>query len=279
MKNKDYLSTNKKAWDEWADIHIKGSSFYPVEQFKAGQQGWTPNIPDDIGSVKGKSVLHLLCHFGMDTLMWAGQGARITGVDFSENAISHARALSEELDINADFIHSDIYLLPEVLDRQFDIVLTYYGTIMWLPDLTKWAKVIAHFLKPGGFFYIADVHPFVNMLNVEKNSNKLQIVYSYFTSGEPERIESETGTYANPEAKTTHKVTFQWDHSMANIINAITNSGLRIEYLHEFPYSFYDIFYFAKKNFMICDAQGWWRLKEEDVKLPLMFSVKALKQK
>jgi len=277
MKNKDYLSTNQKTWDEWADIHIKGSSFYPVEQFKAGQKGWKPNIPDDIGTVKGKSVLHLLCHFGMDTLMWAGQGAHITGVDFSEKAISHAKWLKKEMDIDAEFIHSDIYLLPEVMDRKFDIVLTYYGIIMWLPDLTKWAKVIAHFLKPGGFFYIADVHPLVNMLDVDKNSNKPQIGFPYFTTGSPERIESKTGTYAKPGAETVNKVTYQWDHSLEDILNSIVKAGLNIEFLHEFLYSFYNVFYYADTALMNCDKQGWWRFRDKNINLPLMFSVKAVK--
>ncbi len=217
MNNKDYISENQKAWDEWADIHIQGSSFYPVEEFKAGKQGWSPNIPDDIGAVAGKSVLHLQCHFGMDTIMWAGQGARITGVDFSEKAINHARALNHELGKNAEFIRSDIYRLPEVLEKQYDIVLAYYGTIVWLPDLPAWARVIAHFLKPGGFFYIADSHPFVNTLDMDQNSDSPKFVYPYFASGSPGKVESSAGTYANPEAATKNKVTYQWDHSLGDI--------------------------------------------------------------
>ncbi len=277
MRNKDYLSANRRTWDEWADIHIKGSSFYPVEQFKAGKQGWRPNIPDDIGPVTGKSMLHLLCHFGMDTIMWAGQGAQITGVDFSEKAINHARSLNHELGKNAEFIRSDIYQLPKGLDKQFDILLTYYGTVMWLPDLPKWAKVIAHFLKPGGFFYLADAHPFVNMLSVDKNSHKPQIGFPYFTTGKPERIESKTGTYANPGSETTNKVTYQWDHSLSKILDAIIDAGLQIEYLHEFPFSFYNVFYYADTTLMNCDKQGWWRFTDIKINLPLMFSIKAVK--
>jgi len=275
MKNKDYLSTNRKVWDEWADIHIKGSSFYPVEQFKAGKQGWKPNIPDDIGPVSGKSILHLQCHFGMDTIMWAGLGARITGVDFSAKAIKQAEALNDELGQNAEFIRADIYQLPEILKKQFDIVLTYYGTVMWLPDLPAWAKVVTHFLKPGGSFYIADAHPFVNMLDVDQKSHKPQFEYPYFSSGNPEKIESENGTYANPDAETVNKVSYQWDHSLGNILNSIIAAGLRIEFLHEFPFSFYNVFYYDDTDILVNDSEGWWRFKDDVDRFPLMFSVKA----
>ena len=236
------FEANRKRWDEWAEIHMRGSPTYPVEAFKAGEAGWEPNLPDDIGSVRGKSILYLQCHFGMDTLMWARQGACVTGADFSETAIRGARALNAELGMNAEFVRSNIYDLPDALTGDFDIVLTYYGIICWGPDLHWWAEIVAHYLKPGGFFYVADTHPFVDMLEGgDPGVAKPYLAYPYFTHGAAHRYEG-SGTYAAPEAETLQRVEYEWGHTMAEIINAVVEARLCIEYLHEFPYTFCDVF-------------------------------------
>ncbi|MEM7028623.1 MAG: class I SAM-dependent methyltransferase [Chloroflexota bacterium] len=272
-----YLKTNQQVWDEWATIHMSETSDYDVAAFKAGQKGITPNIPDDIGSVEGKSILHLQCHFGMDSLMWTRQGAMVTGVDFSSSAIQGARALNNELGLNATFVEADIYSLPEALAGQFDIVMTYFGTIVWLPDLKRWAEVIAHFLKPGGFFYIADTHPFAHILAPEGDRPKPDLCLPYFTGGQAERYEDGSGTYADPDAKTENNVTYEWTHTMADIINSLVEAGLDIKYLHEFAYSFYNMYYYHDQSLMKEDDQGWWHLSKDPIKLPLMFSLMATK--
>jgi len=272
-----YLRTNQQTWDEWASVHMQGSLTYPIEEFKAGKVGQKPNIPDDIGSLEGKSVLHLQCHFGMDTLMWARQGAHITGVDFSKNAIQGARALNRELGLDAEFILSDVYDLPKILAREFDIIITYYGTVVWLQDLVCWADVIAWYLKPNGFFYMADAHPFVHMLEANPDEPRPYINYPYFTTGQAIGCQSNRGTYANPKAKTVNKMAYQWTHSLSDIINSLIDSGLMIEYLHEFPYTSHDMFHHKENSLMEQGADGWWRLKGE-LQLPLMFSLQARKQ-
>jgi len=273
------LEANRKAWDEWASIHMQGTSSYPVDEFKAGKKGWAPNLPDDIGDVKAKSVLHLQCHFGMDTLMWARQEAHVTGVDFSGTAIRGAVALNNELRMEARFVQSDIYALPDVLAAEFDIVLTYYGVLPWLPDLARWAEIVARYIKPGGFLYVADTHPLAYMLEVGEGERFPHIAYPYFSDGEPERCEPDGGTYAAPDAQTANLVTYEWKHPMEEIINAIVDAGLTIEYLHEFPYTFYNMFYYTPTLTMEEDAEGWWRILGMDDRLPLMFSLKACRRK
>ena len=137
------LRVNRQAWDECAAIHVQGNPSYPVEEFKAGKAGLKPNTPDDLGDVRGRRLLHLQCHFGLDSLMWVRQGAIVTGVDFSPLAIAEARSLAAETGLEAKFIEADACTLPGCLAEQFDIVLSYYGTFMWLGDLQGWAWVFA----------------------------------------------------------------------------------------------------------------------------------------
>lgn len=162
------LKANKKVWDALTGPHLL-SEFYDVEGFKAGNDWLRPLEIEEMGDVHGKTLLHLQCHFGQDTLSWGRRGAIVTGVDFSDEAIDYARKLSKETGIKADFICSDIYALPEILDQQFDIVFTSYGVLTWLPDLKRWAEVVAHFLKPGGFFYIVEIHPILYIIGYEPN--------------------------------------------------------------------------------------------------------------
>ncbi|MGD1996736.1 MAG: class I SAM-dependent methyltransferase [Anaerolineae bacterium] len=266
----EYLKANRAHWDELVAIHAN-STFYDLEGFKAGKLSLKSLELEELGDVAGKSLLHLQCHFGMDTLSWARLGAEVTGVDFSDQAISLARSLSEELGIEASFVYSDIYELPDVLSGLFDIVYTSYGVLAWLPDLGRWAEVIAHFLKPGGTFYIAEIHPFASVFCDEEDVTDLSVSYPYFASAEPVRFEVE-GSYADPAAKVAQSVTYEWFHPLAEVINSLTSVGLRIEFLHEFPYSSYQMFPFLER-----DDDGWWRLDPQYGSIPLTFSLKALK--
>ncbi len=264
----DYLASNRTLWNNWASIHAR-SAFYDVEGFKAGKSSLQPLEVEEVGEVSGKSLLHLQCHFGMDTLSWARRGAIVTGVDFSETAIELARSLGDEIGVPANWVHSEIYSLPDALTGQFDIVFTSYGTIWWLPDLPRWAEVIQHFLKPGGTFYIADSHP-VAMMFEEEGGERLQLTYPYFTGREPLRFETK-GSYADPDAD-YQGVEYGWNHSLGEIINSLVNAGLRIEFLHELPYISWQMFPSMQRG-----DDGWWYLPENRTPIPLLFSVKATK--
>lgn len=263
----EYKESNRKLWDDWTKIHEK-SVFYDLPGFKAGRNTLHGIEREELGDVSGKSLLHLQCHFGMDTLSLARLGATVTGVDFSENAIELARSLSEELHIPATFIRSDIYDLPNVLNEQFDIVYTSYGVISWLPDLVGWARVIAHFLKPGGIFYIVEGHPFMFTFEQTEDKKGIEIAYPYFQGTEPLRFDVK-GSYADYDNEYTG-VEYGWNHSVGSIINSLVNAGLRIDFFHEFPYLAWGAFAVMYK-----DEAGMWRLPEPWNKIPLMFSLKA----
>ena len=263
----EYLKANQARWNELTPLHER-SDFYDIEGFKAGRSTLMPIELSELGDVSGKSLLHLQCHFGLDTMSWAREGAQVTGVDFSEEAISLARRLSEETGIEAEFLCSDVYELSDILFRQFDIVFTSYGVLAWLPDMDGWADVVQSHLTADGVFHMVEDHPFAGVLETQRGSGQLQVVSSYFGSLEPIRYDGD-GSYADREARVANP-SYQWQHSLESIIAALTRAGLRIEFLHEFPVC-------AWRRFpgMWRDDAGWWRLKGDPV--PLTFSVKAKK--
>lgn len=261
---KDYASINKKWWDKVTPIHAR-SKLYNLEKFKKGKSSLQSIEIKEIGNVKGKSLLHLLCHFGQDTLSFARMGANVTGVDISEESIKFAQKLSKEIDVSSNFICSDIYKLPEVLNKKYDIIFASYGALCWLSDIEKFIKIIHHFLKKGGMFYIVDLHPFTNIL-----TSDFKIDYDYFDK-EPS-VDDSSGTYADWNADIKGN-TYLWSHTLGDLINTIIKQGLKLEYVHEFPFTMYDQFPgFMKKN-----KEGQYVLKNKEIQIPLLFSLKAIK--
>ena len=268
------MESNRRNWDERVPIHA-ASRFYDVDGFRADKSSLMSIELEELGDVRDKSLLHLQCHFGLDTMSWARLGAHVTGVDFSEAAINLARSLSGELGIPARFILSNIYDMPEALDEagRYDIVFTSYGVLVWLPDIPQWAKVVSHFLKPGGTFYMVDSHPFMNIFDY-KDASRLSVLYPYFGTGEPEVFEpDESGTHTYTDGDATLKTTnYQWAHSMGEIVSSLAAAGLTIEFLHEFSFSQFHAF-----PQMVRGHDGWWRLSEQNDSLPQQYSVKAHK--
>ena len=266
----DYTEANRRHWDEIVPIHA-GSEFYDVASFRAGGSKLKPVEREELGDVQGKTMLHLQCHFGLDTLSWAREGAIATGADFSERAIETARALAAETGVEARFVVSDLYALPEELGGQFDIVFTSYGAIYWLPDIRRWAQVAAHFVRPGGTFYIVEFHPFAWVFDDAPDVTDLHVRYPYFPTGEPLRFEIE-GTYADRSAAVEHRVSYSWPHPLGDIVTALIDAGLRLEFLHEFPFSTFQFVPFMEKT-----GEHTVRLTKHDGCVPLLFSIKATK--
>ena len=260
-----YFEENKKSWNKRTAVH-KDSAFYDLPSFKNGKSSLNKIELEELGDVKGKTLLHLQCHFGMDTMSWARAGADCVGVDLSDEAINLAKQINAELTLNTEFICCNVYDLKKHLDRKFDIVFTSYGTIGWLPDLDKWANIVAHFLKPGGIFYIADFNPTLWMMD----DNFEHIKYSYFNR---EVItEKISGTYTDRSAP-IKSIEHGWNHPFSEIINALLKHKLQITLFNEFSYSPYNCF-----NNLEQGTDGMWRIKGMDEKMPMMYSIKAIKQ-
>ncbi len=267
----DYTRTNQAWWNEAAQVHAQGEG-YQLKEFKNGMNKLHPLERAEVGNVEGKRLLHLQCHFGMDTLSWARLGARVTGVDYAEEAIAIARSLSQELAVDATFVCSDLYHLPETLDAAgaFDIVYSSYGAICWLPDLQPWGAIIARYLKPGGFFYIAEGHPF--MWVMDEKSPAFRLGYPYF-SKEPVKDEI-PGTYAEKDARLEHTTTYSWNHPLGEIFTSLISSGLTIDFFHEHPFCAWECLPEMEEG-----EDHFWRFTDPGKRemLPLMFSLKATK--
>lgn len=254
---------NRRAWDQRVTVHVN-SRMYDVEGFKQGQSSLNPYELQLVGDVKGKRLLHLMCHFGMDTLSWQRLGAQATGVDFSPAAVAQARALNDALGLQARFVESHVLETREKLPEQFDLVFTSYGVIGWLPDLNPWARVIADSLVPGGRFVIAEFHPWVWM---SQSGPDLQIHYPYFNRG-PISEDTE-GTYADPGAAISYRE-HGWNHALADVVNALIAAGLRIERLDELDSTPYDIF-----PDLVRGEDGQYRFKALPGMVPLTFGIVA----
>jgi len=265
--SKEEMEANRRRWNEVVRIHT-ASKFYDVEGFKRGNSSLLPVEQKEVGEVSGKRLLHLQCHFGLDTLSWARKGAQVTGVDYSEEAVRFARGLAQELGIEARFVESNVLDLDSVLDERFDIVFTSYGVLCWLPDLRGWARTIADHLEPDGFFYIVEDHPLAAMID-ENGTDEIRLTYPYFSAGAPLRFDQQ-GTYTDRSAEVVNATSYEWVHTLSDIVDSLLEVGLRIEFLHEFPFSF-----FPRRADMKQRPDGTWAFPDPDISFPMMFSIKA----
>ncbi len=272
-----YRAANLARWDESVAIHA-ASEFYGVDRFLAGESTLLPLDREEVDDVRGQSLLHLQCHFGLDTLSWARAGADAVGVDFSPAAISTARDLAERAGISAEFVESELYAAPQALsDRlaSFDIVYVNLGAICWLPDIRGWAQVCAGFLKPGGQLFVRDVHPLTNTLDEEAPDGELRIAFPAFETEEPLQWCGDAD-YADTSAQMVNQTSYEWNHSLGEIVTAVIDAGCRIDFLHEQEYTVY-----RALPWLVEGPRGIFRLPDRDRvpdrRLPLMFTLSARK--
>lgn len=246
-------------WNDRVEPHMK-SELYDLDAFRNGKNSLNDIELALLGDVTGKSILHLQCHFGQDSLSLARMGAKVTGVDFSEKAIEAAKQLNEELSLDAQFICSDILTVDELLEEKFDMVFTSYGTVTWLPELVKWGEIVANALKPGGRFIMAEFHPVVWMFDDEFK----EIFYSYFNK--ETIVEEAEGSYADKNSEMKH--TFMgWNHALEEVVMALIHRGLNMTHLGEYDYSPYNIF-----PGMVQNKKGY-TFEDRYEKLPLVYSL------
>jgi SAM-dependent methyltransferase len=229
--NAIYYEANRARWDESVPIHA-ASAGYDLEGFLRGEKTLYPVEMDEVGDVRGKSLLHLQCHFGMDTLNWARLGAKVTGLDFSGAAVERARQLAAEIGIeDATFVQANVYDAPQALNEQFDIIYTGIGALCWLPDIRRWAQVVASLLKPGGFVYLYEGHPVLWALDNERGDDQLVLREPYFETEKPTEFIGEYTYVDGPPLKNT--LDYEWNHGLGEIVTALIEAGLRLEFLHE----------------------------------------------
>ncbi len=259
-----YFNANRATWNEKVKVHA-ASEMYNLDDFKKGKSSLMSYELDALGDVKGKSLLHLQCHFGMDTLSWSRMGAKCTGIDLSDEGIKLAKSLNIELNLDAQFVCCNVLETSNFIEDRFDIVFTSYGVIGWLPDLKPWGQMIAERLKPGGSFFMAEFHPIVWMFDYL--DGKTTMKYGYM---QDEVIYEEyEGTYADENSKMISKE-YGWNHGLGEVVSSLTEAGLHIEYLKEYDESPYNVLPDLEKT-----KSGMYVTK--DRLYPLIFTLKATK--
>jgi len=278
-----YFKANRARWDESVPIHV-ASKGYDVEGFLRGEKTLHPVEMEEVGDVVGKTLLHLQCHFGMDTLNWARLGARVTGLDFSRPAVEQARELATRIGIHdATFVQSNVYDAVTALEgRQYDIVYTGIGALCWLPDIKAWAQIVAACLKPGGFLFVYEGHPMLWALDQDRTDGQLIVISPYFETEEPSPWDGDTTYVDGPPLKNTRE--YEWNHGLGEIVTALIEAGLQLEFLHEhrevswraLPWMV-PVGQNARADSRYTRREAWRLPPEQADKLPLMYSLKATK--
>lgn len=260
-------ATNRAWWDERVPLHLT-SDFYDLDEFLAEPDVLRAFETAEVGDVTGAHLLHLQCHIGLDTLSWAHRGATVTGLDFSAPAVDAATALAAQLDLPARFVTADVYDAADILAGEtFDVVYTGIGALNWLPDITRWAGVVARLLAPGGFLYLAETHPVQDVLDDDSGST---FDLDYFDAGPI--VWEEEGSYADPDADTDANVTVEYHHTLGEIVSAVIEAGLRLEFLHE-----HDCTPSQRFDTLVRGDDGLYRFPAGIPRVPLLFSLRATK--
>lgn len=269
MPSDEFRAANRRNWDERVPIHRRDrSGFYAVERFLSGEKELHAIERDELGDVAGKRLVHLQCHFGLDTLILARQGAIATGLDFSPAAIAEARRLAAATGIAAEFVCADVYAARDVVAGDFDIAYVTWGTICWLPDLARWARTVASLLTPGGFLYFADAHP--NMLILEERDDRIVPEFPIDTPADRPLVFDEMHSYNDDPTPLAASRTYQWIHSLSRLVNALLAAGLALEFLNEHPALPWPPFPMCVRG-----SDGMWRLPEQIPAFPLSLSLRA----
>jgi SAM-dependent methyltransferase len=262
----EQLEANRKRWDELVAIDA-ASGYYDLEGFRAGKPSLDRIAIERLGDVSGVSVLHLLCHIGLDTLSLSRMGATATGMDFSEPAIGFARDLAQELGLDATFVCCDMYDLPNHLDGRFDMILMSYGVIGWLHDLDRWARIVASYLEPGGRLHVIEFHPFAEMFDDQSSTPTLR--YPYFRPTEAVRTEN-ASAYADPNAVVENEVAFSWPAGISDVMAAVLGAGLVIDGFYEYPWCNEQL-----RPIFVQGDDGLWRSPPERPDLPIVYALDA----
>jgi SAM-dependent methyltransferase len=261
------LAANRANWDERTGLHLR-SRFYDVERWLRERPTPRAYEAEALGDVAGLRLLHLQCHFGLDTLTWAGAGAEVTGLDFSAAAIDAARELAERAGLGgrATFVCADVYDAVDALRHtRFDVVYVSLGALTWLPSVDRWAEQVGALVAPGGRFYLHDGHPLAWALA----DDGLSIEHTYFEETEP-FIDESGETYTDADRLLVHERTYEWNHSIGEIVTALVRHGLRLERLIEHDWTVWPRF-----PWLVAEPDGRWSTPPDMARVPLSFSLLA----
>ena len=270
----DYISINRANWDDRVPIHLSSTQAYNVNAFVADPAMISRTVRFDaerMPDLAEKRIIHLMCHLGLDTLSFARLGADVTGLDFSGESVAVARDAAIKAQLDVDFVQSDVYAAREAVEGEFDIVYMSFGVLNWLPDMAKLGSVVASLLNPGCLFHLTEHHPLAMTLELPSKGDNLLVSSDYFGSDDPEINVSEA-SYIAGEGKIAHSTTYQWQHTLSEVVSGLINSGLRLTMLREFPFGT-----FPNGHPLTQRSDGYWHYAERPELAPLMFTVQVVR--
>ncbi|MGC1214051.1 MAG: class I SAM-dependent methyltransferase [Micromonospora sp.] len=269
----DYLAINRANWDDRAAAHA-ASPDYAVDRFLADPTYLSDVVRFDLprlGTITGLDTVHLQCHIGTDTVSLHRLGARTTGLDFSRASLAQARSLAGRTGAAVEFVEADVYDAPTVLGRsRFDLVYTGIGALCWLPDIRRWANVVADLLRPGGRLFLREGHPMLSTLDDPRPDGTLAVEYPYFERPEP-LVWDDPGTYVQTDATCEHSVTHSWNHGLGEVVTALLDAGLDLTMLAEHDSAPWD----ALPGRTVRDQDGEWRLADQPWRLAQTYTLQA----
>lgn len=267
----DPIEINRRNWEERAGIHTRDTTGdYMLDRFRAGEDALHEIEAAEIGDVAGKRVLHLQCHIGRDTLCLARRGADVTGLDFSAEALKTARQLADDTGLRGTFIEGLVEDAPTVAPGPFDLVFTTWGTICWLADLNPWARAIASVLRSDGELYFADIHPGFALLDLK--DGRLVPTFDYQTPREAPLAFTTATTYTGDPTIMTNQDTREWIHALSTIIGSLLDAGLSLTMFRE-----HEVLPWSAPG-LVPKTERLWRLPDGHPRLPLSFSLRAVKR-
>jgi SAM-dependent methyltransferase len=271
----DYRALNRANWDERAPAHA-ASKDYRVTAFAEDPAHLSDVVRFDLprlGDIRGLRGVHLQCHLGTDTMSLARLGATMTGVDFSPASLTEARRIAELAGTPVEYVESDVYHAPEHLGRGgFDLVYTGIGALCWLPDIRRWARVVADLLRPGGRLFIREGHPVLWALPDPRPDGLLALELPYFEQSEP-TVWTEGGTYVETDAEFVHNTTHEWNHGLGEIVTALIDAGMAVTGLTEHDTVPWD----ALPGQMRLVENGEWQIVDRPRRLPHTYTLQAVR--
>ena len=269
-----FFDQNRLNWDDRAAIHLKDEAGgYRIDAFLSGEDNLHDIEHAEIGDVRGLRIAHLQCHIGIDTLCLARRGAACVGLDFSPKAIAAARLLQQKTGLNARFVEGNVYDARQLIDGMFDMVYVTWGAIGWLPDIGRWAGVVASLLKPGGRLYLLEGHP--AFMQVDETADHLRIGFDWRNPPDQPLTTCEETSYTGDTTKIAHAVTHEWLHPLSNVVNAVIDAGLTITRLNEHERLAWA---FAPWMLPVEGRRRMWVLPEGMPKMPVAYSLQAAKR-
>jgi SAM-dependent methyltransferase len=275
MAEPEWHHANRANWDERVGVHL-GPRGYDLSDLRAGRGKLNAIEEGELPPVKGKRVLHLQCHFGRDSLILAQRGAEVVGLDFSAPAIEAAQRLANGLGLagRASFVHADLYDTVKATPSPygFDLVFVTWGAICWLPDIIRWAQIVATMLRPGGSLYLADGHPAAHVFDDETASaDGMPGWFAPYFSREPV-VDTDPGDYVDLEARLANATTYNWIHPLGHVVTSLIASGMTLDWLRE-----HDAVTWRMFRILVEDAAGLYRWPDKPW-LPLAFSLSATRR-